>query len=160
MIQPFNVIFYKGNSFIGKLIRKFTKGRYSHCALVLSDSFHVLQLDYKTPLSIQHLNYKSSDYDVYELTFDLSNKEKEQITTYIIERLSTTYDWKYICSRFFNILFGTKIYNSKNNYNCDELILDAFRSIGVNLLNGDDQVSPETLSKSKYLRKINKGVNT
>ena len=105
-------------------------------------------------MSIQHLSYKPSDYDVYHLTFTLTESEKEQITEYIINQLSTTYDWKYIGSRFFNVLFGTKIYNSKEKSNCDELIIEAFRSIGINLLNGDEQVSPETLSKSKLLNKI------
>lgn len=153
MIKEFNIVFYKGNSFIGKLIRKVTKGNYSHCALAL-DSFHLVQLDWKNPVSIHHLDYKSNEYDVYHLTFTLTDEEKEQIKEYVIERLSTTYDWKYIISRFFNVLFGTKIYNSKSLYNCDELIIEAFRSIGVNLLNGDEKVSPETLSKSKLLKKI------
>lgn len=153
MIKEFNIVFYKGNSITGKLIRKFTKGKYSHCAIAL-DSIHLVQLDWLNPVSIKHLDYRISDYDVYHLTFTLTDEEKEKIKEYIIERLSTTYDWKYIGSRFFNVLFGTKIYNSKNHYNCDELIIEAFRSIGVNLLNGDEQVSPEALSKSKLLKKI------
>lgn len=150
--SPFNIVFYKGETIISKLIKKLTKGKYSHCALVLMDSYHVVQLDWKTPTSIQHLNYERNMYDVYELTFELTVDEQIGISQYILDRLSTTYDFKFICSRFFNLFFNTKTYNSKDKYNCDELIIDAFRSVGINLLNGDEKISPEILSKSKLLK--------
>lgn len=154
MLKRFDMIFYKGKTPISKAIRFLTKSEYSHCAILL-DSMHLIQLDWNTPTSIKHIDYHIQDYDVYELTIDLSKDEEQKIIEYIIQRISTEYDFVFIISRFFNILFGTKIYNSKDKYNCDELIVEAFRSIGINLIDGDVKLSPSELAKSKLLKKIN-----
>lgn len=150
MLSPLNIVFHKGKTPIALLIRLFTKSSYSHCALVI-DNFHLVQLDWKTPTSIKHLEYPIGDYDVYELITEVTEDEQEKIRQFIRKYISTTYDWKFIFSRFFNILFGTSIVNSKGLYNCDELIVDAFRSVSINLI-GDEKLTPDSLSKSKLLR--------
>lgn len=153
MLKPFTLIFYKGDSIISKIIKSISDGEYSHVAIVI-DEFHLLQLDWKTPISISHLMYNVDSYDVYEFKFTLTNDEKERILEYMRKRLNTKYDWKFIISRGFNSIFNTPIIHSENKYNCDELIIEAFRSvIGVDLLLGDIKVSPNTLSKSSLLKR-------
>jgi hypothetical protein len=87
------------------------------------------------------------------LTIELSDKQKEDIFNFIRENVTLKYDWVYVVTRGFNIVFGTKIVNIRNRYNCDELIVEAFRASGINLADNDIKLSPETLSKSEYLRK-------
>lgn len=155
MLKPFTVIFYKGQSPISKFIKRITKSdKYSHVALVL-DNLHLLQLDWKTPVTIKHFNYSVDEYDIYELTFELTEQEKELLLQYLKEKVNTTYDWKFIISRFFNFIFDTPIINSKSRYNCDELIWEAFAHIGIVLNAKDIKMSPEILSKSKLLNKLN-----
>ena len=153
MLKPFDIIFYKGETPIARIIKKLTKSEYSHCALAI-DQLHLIQLDWKNPISIQHLSYLLGQYDVYRINVELTEEEKEKIVLFIRERLSTTYDWKLIFSRFFNILFGTKIISSDHLYNCDELIISAMRHVGINLIEDDVKMTPDTLSKSKLLYKI------
>lgn len=153
MLTPFNIVFHKGKTPIARIIRLLTKSSYSHCALVI-DTLHLIQLDWKTPTTIKHLEYPLGNYDVYELTINLTEEEKRKIIRFIRDRISTSYDWKLIFSRFFNILIGTPIVSSESKYNCDELIVDALRSVGINLIEKDVKMTPDTLSKSKQLRKI------
>ena len=153
MLQPFNIIFHKGKTPIARFIRLLTRSKFSHCAITI-DSLHLIQLDWKTPVTLDHFAYPLGQYDVYEVITPLSDIEKQMISRYMRDRISTTYDWKFILSRFFNITLGTPIISSKKKYNCDELILEAFRHIGVNLIEDDVKLTPDTLSKSKLLRVI------
>jgi len=153
MLKPFNIVFHKGRTPISRIIKKLTKEPYSHCAFVISD-FHLLQLDYKSPTVIKHLEYPRRNYDTYELITPLTNEEKERVINFIIARINTSYDFQFIFSRMFNILLRTPIINSKNKYNCDELVRDALRSVGINLIEDDSNLSPGELAKSKLLRKI------
>lgn len=152
-IKPFDILFHKGKTPIARIIKKLTKEPYSHCAFFISD-FHLLQLDYKSPTVIKHLEYPRGNYDVYELITPLTEQEKEKVINFIMQRIRTSYDFKLIFSRLFNILIGTPIINSKNKYNCDELVRDALRSVGINLIDDDSPLSPGELAKSKLLRKI------
>lgn len=151
MLQPFNIIFHKGKTPIARVIRLLTRSKYSHCAIVI-DSLHLIQLDWKTPVTIDHLKYPLGQYDIYEVITPLSIVEKQMIARYIRDRISTTYDWRFILSRFLNIIIGTPIFNSKKKYNCDELIVEAFRFVGINLVEGDIKLTPDTLSQSELLR--------
>lgn len=153
MIPPFSFIFYKGNKKLSKLIIKITKGQYSHVGFMI-DPIHIIQLDYKTPVSIQHFSYIDEEYDVYQLRTELTEEEQKKVVEFIKLRISTRYDFKLIMSRLLNQLFDTEIKGSHNKYNCDELLVDAFRSIGINLIEKDVVMTPDTLSKSKLLRKI------
>jgi hypothetical protein len=146
-------LFYSGTSLIGKIIKRTTNSKFSHVALLLDD-FHCLELDYKSPTSIKHFKYPKGSYHLYKLNIHLTDQQLKMFNVFIRNNISTKYDWKYIFSRGFNLLFGTPIVNSKNRYNCDELIVEAFRFIGVNLIEDDVMMSPETLSKSDKLEKI------
>lgn len=152
MLQPFDIVFHKGKTPIARFIRLLTHSKYSHCAIAI-DSIHLVQLDWKTPVSIQHLNYPLGHYDVFRIDVELTNKEKDKVLNYIRERIQTTYDWKLIFSRFFNIIIGTPIISSKKKYNCDELIIEAFRHIGINLITSK-KFTPDSLSKSHLLSKV------
>lgn len=153
MFQPFNIILHKGKTPIARIIRLLTGSKYSHCAFAVN-SLHLVQLDWKTPVTISHFSYPIGQYDVYEIITPLTEAEKDKVSRYIRDRISTTYDWRFILSRFFNIVIGTPIFNSKKRYNCDELILEALRSISVNLIEADVKLTPDTLSKSKLLRLV------
>ena len=153
MLKRFDIIFYKGESIISRIIQRVTNSEYSHVAFVL-DALHLLQSDWRTPVSIHHLAYPYGHYDIYRLKITLTDQEMEEVFMFIRERLSAPYDWKLILSRFFHILIGTPILKSEARYNCDELIVDAFRHVGVNLIEGDVLMTPDTLSKSALLEKV------
>lgn len=151
MLSQFDIVFYRGTSLISRTITTLSKSRYSHVALVLDD-LHTLECDYKTPTAIRHFDYKDKTYDVYELVTPLTDEQRQGILKFIRENLGKKYDWRYIFSRGLNFLFGTKIYNHPDRYDCDELIVDAFKSQGIDLVEGTE-LFPEVLSKSKHVRR-------
>ncbi|TWT27870.1 hypothetical protein [Planomicrobium sp. CPCC 101110] len=159
MLEQFDLIFYRGETPIARIIQRLTESQYSHVAMVI-DPLHLIQLDWKTPVSIQHLAYPISQYDIYRLKIALTAEERGRVILFIREWISTGYDWKLIFSRLFNILFGTPIISSANRYNCDELIVDAFRHVGINLIERDIKLNPDTLSKSKLLYKVDENNNS
>jgi hypothetical protein len=151
-MQPL-FIFYKGESLIGKFVKSVSKSEYSHVSLLLDD-FHCLELNYKSPTSIQHFSYPEGSYHLYKLNFVLREYQLEKLNRFIRNNISTKYDWKFIVSRGLNLLFNTPIINSKGRFNCDELIVEAFKSIGINLIGEGTKLSPEALSKSDKLVKL------
>lgn len=155
MPLPFSIVAYKGTSLISRLIRMFTKSEYSHVSLMLDD-YHCLESNYKTPTSLQHFQYKKGSYDVFVLNEELSDEQKHHISKFIIGRINLKYDWIYIISRFFNIILGTKLYSDPKRYNCDELIVEAFSSIGIDLINEGVKLSPESITNSSKLTRIKK----
>lgn len=144
-----NLLFYKGESCISKLIMYFTKSNYSHCALVYDD-IHIYEADIFKPVNINHISYKSSNYDIYKFA-NITEQQKSKIVEYLNIKLQSKYDWLYIITRWFNILFGTKILNNKQRFTCDELIYDAFLFAGIKLIDGE--INPGNLAKSLYLIK-------
>jgi hypothetical protein len=153
LFTPFSFIFYHKKGIVSNLIRLFTKGKYSHVAF-LYDGIHIIQCDYKTPISIQHFSYPENSYDIFGLNITLSDVERRIVLNYIKINLSSKYDFLFILSRGLNILFGTRIISSPTRFNCDELIVEAFNQAGINLMETGVFLTPDSLSQSKYLKRI------
>lgn len=153
MYQPFDILFFKGDTIIGKLIRFVSKSEYSHVCMFL-DQFHTLETAWNKPSIINHFSYKYRDYDIYRLNVQLNDYQKQIILQYITERINYKYDWLYAITRGLNLLFGTKIINSKNRFDCDELIYEAFKRVGIQLVENGEMLTPSVISKSKYLERV------
>lgn len=156
--EAFDILFYRGNSFVGRLIKLVSKSEnYSHCSIFI-DKIHLLETSWNHPTVLAHFGYRHMEYDVYRVKVDLSSEQKRIIMDYLRKRIHTSYDWKYIVTRAGNFLFGTAIRSSEGKYTCDELIVQAFREIGLDLLEEGSPLSPESLAKSRHLERIEEGV--
>jgi hypothetical protein len=81
----------------------------------------------------------------------LTDEQRHGILRFIRDNIGEGYDWRYIISRGINLLFNTPILNSPNRNNCDELIIEAFRSEGINLVEGT-KLFPGIMASSSLLR--------
>lgn len=152
-MRQFDIIFVRGRGVFGKLIRFFTNEQFSHVALVIDD-FHVLETDWKYPVGMRHLKYRSSEYEIKRCSESLSDEQKTEIIQFYKRELKRGYDWKYLLYRFLFIFFKVKIQNDKYRYTCDEIILEAYKCAGISLLDDDVMLTPGSLSKSKYLFQV------
>lgn len=152
-MRRFNLLFYKGDGLISRVIQKVTKSEYSHVALVLDD-FHLLETDWKYPVSIRHIMYVKSDYDVYEFDFNITPEQEIVLLRFIYNELNRKYDWKFLITRWFNIMFKSKVKDDHLSYTCDDLIYEAFLQIGIRLVENKGKLTPQTLSNSKYITKL------
>ena len=153
-MREFDLLFYKGDGFISKIIKKVTAPPYSHVALVL-DNYHVVEADWKHPLSIRHISYSSWDYDIYRVE-GLTEEHKEKIRRYINETISAGYDYKLVLSHLFKYFFKGKLLNSPSRYDCSEWVTLAFLYAGIELLPNKQpfEVAPSDLLKSPRLKLV------
>ena len=82
MLVQFDFIFYKGETPIARIIQRITNSEYSHVAMVL-DGLHLLQSDWRTPVSIHHLEYPVDHYNVYRLKTELTEREALAVILFI-----------------------------------------------------------------------------
>jgi hypothetical protein len=154
MNQPL-FIFSRSNSLIGRLIRSIGSTKYSHVSLILPDGIHCVESAWNIPLAIKHFSYRKGEYDFYKLNFDLTEKQLNKLIIYVRSHILTQYDFLFLLTRGLNSLFKTPILNEKNKVNCDEFIVSALRYISeIELVDSDLKLTPETLSQSPYLIKI------
>lgn len=154
-MQPL-FIFSRRQSIISKLIRKLSNSKFSHVAMTLQDRYHTLESSWKNPTTIEHFSYPKGEYEVCRLKFDLRQDEIELMERFIFENLYSGYDWKFILSRLGNRLLGTPVINSKQKYNCDELILEAiYYATSIRIVDDMDNLTPEKLYESSYFVKVN-----
>lgn len=157
--QPLDLLFYKGNSILARLIRYISKSeQYSHCAIFI-DNLHLVETSWKQPNVIAHFGYRYAEYDVYRINVELTDGQKHHVMDYLQRRINRSYDFKYIITRAGNFLFGTEVKISDGKYTCDKLILEAFKGIGIDLLEKHLVLSPDALSHSRYLKMIEEAVN-
>lgn len=139
MLREYDILFYKGNSFLSRLIKRKTHSVYSHVALVLDDK-HLLQINWNHRIKIEHIAYTKKKYDVYRLQLELSPFQKMRIKKFIYQTLNTQYDFKEIIG----ILLKFNIRTNNKKFICSSWINECFKSIGISL-NKDKLVTPQNL---------------
>jgi hypothetical protein len=153
-VKEFDLLFYKGEGIVSNVIKKVTKSDYSHVALVLDD-YHLLEADWKKPLSIRHFSYRAEDYDIYRVE-GLMEEHKDRLRRYIVDTINSPYDFALIASHLLNYFFKGKIVGSPNRFDCSEWIDLAFLYAGVDLLPGIafSTITPEKLVKSPKIKLV------
>jgi uncharacterized protein YycO len=87
---------------------------------------------------------------------NLSEEEKDLIVEFVKDKVCQPYDYKLFIGLALNKLFGFKTkWNDKSAYICDELIAEAFKSIGKPLCGKEpDELTPTDLYNSPLLEHI------
>lgn len=136
------VAFYKGPGFVSRLIKLWTRSKYSHCEILFEDGRH-FSADTKMPMntrfSTEPLTIKNWDFIVLPVGIDDENK----IKAFCVDEVGCRYDWTGIfLSQFIHL--G---YQSKSKWFCSEVCAAALQQIG--LLPGwkPNRISPGKLFK-------------
>lgn len=145
LIKQYDILFYKGDSFLSNIIRCITKSKYSHCGIFIDEN-HVVEINWNFKYKIRHIKYSKDKYDVYRC---IANFDKNMMNKYIHYTIGQSYDF----GELFRCL-GFKLKDNKSKVICSECVFDAFEYAGIRLLDCD-VVTPQDLTQSKYLVKIN-----
>lgn len=153
MIEIGDVLLVKGKGLVSFLVKLFTRSKYSHVALAVSNN-RVIEIDWKYRLQIRSIEHE--EYDVYRLNRGLTNEETFIILSYVYSLIGSKYDFSKIFSLVFEILFsrrGKRIFDNPNKFICSDIIDSAYQKIGVDLVPhyADQDTTPDDLSKSKML---------
>lgn len=144
-MQKYDLIFYKGNNVLGRLIRWITNSPYSHVAMYLGDN-HIVEANYFNTLRVKHLKYKRHQYDVYRVK-DLNNEHYCKIDEYIKIHVNSKYDYRELLRILFPFM---RIKDNLSKLICSEFIYDCFNYAGICLLD-NDITTPNDLSGSKEI---------
>jgi len=151
MLQSCDLILYKGNGLVSKLIRLFSKSSFSHVALVL-DEFHLLEIDWKYKSKIRHISYSKNNYDVYRYE-GINDSQKQLILENIYSLINIKYShWENFRSLLY-IWFKIRTKDDKSKMNCLELVNDSYKKADI-ILSNFDTIIFEDIIKNKKLIKI------
>lgn len=134
--------FLKGEGFVAKMIRLWTRGPYSHVELVFSDmvAFSCAQTD------SMHTRFQNIYFDTKYWTLvdvNVSEEDEKKIRTWCESEVGCAYDWTgIILSQF--IPFG---YQSKTKWFCSEVCVAALQQVGLFPKIKAWRVSPNKLYK-------------
>jgi uncharacterized protein YycO len=153
-LQPFDLLFVYGKTWIGRCISRLTHSPYSHVAIV-RDPLHIVETDWKKPLQNDHLNYRSGDYDVFRYKDVLTTAQQTAMNDFINSMLGARYDLLQVLTNGLYILTGFPIRDSPDRLDCSEMVDRMFASAGIDLVPGAlGKVTPADLAKSEYLQKV------
>lgn len=149
-LQPYDLLFYKGNDFISNIIKKETNSPYSHVALVLDDK-HLIEIDKSYNLRIGHLGYSKQSFDIYRLKEPISFGQQMAINEYIYETINSKYDFIEILDILLLKFFKFTIKNDPNKFICSSWINDCLWSAaGIELSNKEYPTPQELISDKLY----------
>jgi len=123
-----DIIFIRSNSITSKIIRIIDGGPYSHVAVAVSNT-HILESLYFTKVRITEMEYKH--FEVIDL--GLTKEQRDQIVHMGIELVGRWYDYLQVLWYFIDAfikLNSKKIWNSKNNLICSELVYILLHGVG------------------------------
>jgi uncharacterized protein YycO len=157
-----DVLLLRSKSFLSWVIRKLTRGHYSHCAVFTSpDTLVEATFDgvYCSPLS-KFLDDKTLTIEVRRVE-GLTQEEADRIVSFVREQCGCDYDLLQVIGLFFTTIFHTSkimLFNVDGEWLCSELVSVAFFSAGVNLFDLSKvniyNITPTDLEHSSLLVKV------
>lgn len=137
-----DLVFIKGRSPISKLILYFDKGKWSHCAVAVSDT-EIIEAQYFTRVKISKLE-KYEEYEVVPM--NLFPFEQEKIIAISRTLEGQWYDYRQIMYHVLKNAFKVDkgpFWNNPNALICSELVYILFRA--VDRIYGDAYITPNEL---------------
>lgn len=150
-IRGFDILLCKNNGVISNIIKQATNSVYSHATFVL-DQYHLVEIGFRKPVQIKHINYSLGSFDCYRTTIDLTQRQKNQILEFYQRILNSKYDYIEALSAVIKRLIP---YDNAQKYICSGVINEAFKKVGMLLVDKEGAVTPADLSESPFLYKVN-----
>lgn len=149
-----------GESWIDKAISFITRNRITHIAMIVNQEYGLIVETGWFGVKIGRVSDKGKNYSVLRCV-RLNELERLQICMSAISLMGRSYDYLQMLQLFLYKLFNIRInIGDRDKFICDEVILRAYKSIGLDLLPGvdDEYVFPHDLLESKQLINIGEGV--
>jgi len=149
-----DLIFSDHRSFIGEIIKIFTRGQYSHVTFHIKDGFCIDSS--WGGVQLKHITQFPS-YHVYRHT-NFSRSQMDTVVKWLISKLGKGYDFLGlfgIALAILKIKQGNDLDN-KYRYWCSELVADAFHyaNIPINVPKETPYVSPQQLSDLHNIKRV------
>lgn len=127
-----DIVFAQGKGLIGKTIRFFDKGKFSHVAIAVSDK-HVIEADYDTSVAITVFDPREYSY-IEIIDLNLTEDERNKVVDIGIKYIGRRYDYLQLIWYVFKKIFrlkGRNLFNNPKNMICSELVWRILDEMGV-----------------------------
>ena len=164
-----DILLYKANRLVDKLIRYATKSEYSHSGIIVwwNERLMVMDARSKTGVVIMPLSRNiarwNGDVEWYTSKKNLSKKDRERMIVFAQRELGKKYSaWQafkvYLYEKFTSIFERRHKNHSSSKLFCSYYVAQIYSSVGLSLTQSKDDcfMSPADIAESKMLEK--KGV--
>lgn len=155
-VQPGDVVFYKPDGIIGKIISLITKSPYSHVALAI-DSNTILESNRFIKTRLANINSSKVVHHVFRLK-GVTEVQQQKIVEHALTTLGTEYDYLQIAGLFFRyvLCLNYLTFNSYNKFICSENIDYAFLMSSIPRKNYEHtlDISPQELLEDYDLYRV------
>lgn len=149
-----NIALYKGKSFISKLIKWQTRGKYSHAAIIFKDGKVIEAWQAGDSLvrfmpSVNEGHTLGTEVDIFKVK--TTSKQDKVIYDFMRGQVGKKYDWGLILG------FLTRgDTDNRDKWICSELVFAAFKVAGIDLLAATNayEVSPSLIRRSTLLEYV------
>lgn len=132
-----SVVFLYGTSLLSRLVRFFSRGRFSHCGFKISNS--LIDIDAFRSVEVSLFHYKENEYE--EIEYELTLEQYRKLKSYINSNKNKEYDYIELVRYFFSF-----IPDDRRKKNCVEFVIDGLKKIDI-LDIENKSYSPEQLYK-------------
>ncbi len=153
-----DILLFRGNSGISKIIQWGTNSPYSHTAVIV-DIGKNIAIEAQGRVRAQDIR-KMKDYDVFRVKegypYDL-----DDVVSFLVSKLNNRYDWAGVIFLGFLKLIRFKHsankWQKKNDYFCSELVSEAFAKGGLDIVPKVDEASitsPADIARSMVIMRV------
>jgi uncharacterized protein YycO len=152
-----DIVFFKGQSWISKIIQKLTGSPYTHVALAMS-SDSILEADRFVNTRVRTIE-NHEIYCVMRYKNGLTPEQRKIIFEDGMKTIGTKYDYPQVFMWLIRLLFNYKgqgIVNNANRLYCSELVDRLYKKAGIDLVpdRADGDVLPTHLLNSPLLIQV------
>lgn len=120
------LLFLKKNDLVGRIIKRITKGEYTHCAFLI-EGLYVYDTDLIRKFQGRFLPWNSDEFDIINL--NMKPSQCQELVEWIQEHNGQKYDnWENLRYLLKTIL---RFKDNTNKMNCTESIIDALIYVGI-----------------------------
>lgn len=127
-----DIIFVEGDGIVSWLIKKVTKGNFSHVAFFLDD-YNIIEAEWNTKcriIDIRETDYLEKNHAIIHAP--LNNEQLNMLHVIIYQFLGKKYDFKLILKLLIKYIFNITFKNDNpNEVICSELVGHLLISLGV-----------------------------
>ena len=153
-LQAYDILLFKGEFIISKIIEWFTDSKYSHAGLYLGNWTIAEALP--DGIIIDFLKDRPMGYDVFRYKYPLTNMQKDRLNEFVYLKIATKYNYKELFACLLKEKLGIDFPFVDDKLICSQFVDLSYRYAGINLVDLEKGkiVTPKNLSESKLLVRV------
>ena len=151
-VQIGDIVLYKGKNIFSRLISFFTRSKYTHVSMIISEKY-IIEANWYKKSSIVEFKFDPKKMEIYRLENGLNCQQQISIVQHSYDFLNKYYDYGQLIGYIIEFFKGkTKHnpFNSNTRLICSELVDKAYLTINIDLVDYREEgnVTPADIANS------------